>query len=172
MHASLGPFRGSQTTGSMVSHLHPRCPTHFVTATAAPCTSIFKPVWLDARLPPMGSTPSRTYSSTNLFWQHERLHRAILRDYAVRLRTYGDERDVIERETTTAALSLEASDPEARSEFSRRAFAEAKAAEARWLEHIEHLPTLHGEGWLHKRAWKEFNKQAVIPDVTQATAHR
>ncbi len=163
MHASFGPIRGSQTTGSMVSHLHPRHPTHFVTATAAPCTSIFKPVWMDAELPPMGATPSRTYSSTNLFWQHERLHRAVLRDYALRLHTYSDERDVIERETVAAALAIAASDPGTRSEFSARAFAEAKAAEARWLEHIEHLPTLRDEGWLHKRAWKGFNKQAVMP---------
>jgi PST family polysaccharide transporter len=41
MHAGFGPIRGSQTTGSMVSHLDPVHPTHFFTGTAAPCTGLF-----------------------------------------------------------------------------------------------------------------------------------
>jgi hypothetical protein len=163
MHASFGPVRGSQTTGSMVSSLHPRHPTHFVTASAAPCTSIFKPVWIDADLPAMGNVPARTYSSTNLFWQHERLHRATLLDFATRLHTYAAERDTTEQESVAAALAVAARPAAERAAFSARAFAEAKAAEARWLEHIAHLPTLRGEGLLHRRAWKELNKQAVMP---------
>ena len=163
MHASFGPVRGSQTTGSMVSHLHPRNPTHFVTASAAPCTSIFKPIWLGAELPAMGNVPARTYSALNLFWQHELLHRATLQDFAMRLHAYAAERDTTEQESVAAALALAACPSVERAAFSARAFAEAKAAETRWLEHIAHLPTLRGEGWLHRRAWKEFNKQAVMP---------
>ncbi len=48
MHASFGPVRASQTVGSLVSHLHPEQATHFFTATAAPCTSLFKPAWIDS----------------------------------------------------------------------------------------------------------------------------
>ncbi len=54
MHASFGPVRASQTVGSLVSHLHPENPTHFFTATAAPCTSLFKPAWIDTDLPGSG----------------------------------------------------------------------------------------------------------------------
>lgn len=47
MHASLGPIRGSQTTGSMIASLEDGNPLVFTTGTAAPCTGIFKPVWVD-----------------------------------------------------------------------------------------------------------------------------
>ena len=76
MHAGFGPVRINQTTGSMVSRLHPDRPTHFFTAAAAPCTSLFKPVWLDAGLPLNEPTPTGVYDPQTLFWRHERLHRA------------------------------------------------------------------------------------------------
>jgi dipeptidase len=42
-HAGFGPVRGTQTTGSLVAYMHTEHPVYFVTGTAAPCTSIFKP---------------------------------------------------------------------------------------------------------------------------------
>jgi hypothetical protein len=68
MHASLGPIRGSQTVGSMVSKLHPDglC-THWLTGTAAPCTGIFKPMWVDA-VPDVGALPTGSYDEASLFW--------------------------------------------------------------------------------------------------------
>jgi dipeptidase len=80
MHASFGPVRISQTTGSMISHLSPGLHTHWVTGTAAPCTSTFKPVWIDSGLPDMGPSPRGTYDDATLWWRHENLHRDILRD--------------------------------------------------------------------------------------------
>ena len=78
MHAAWGPVRGSQSTGSLVSHLTPDLYTHWATASSAPCTSIFKPVWIDAGLPELGPTPTGEYNPDCLWWQHERLHRAVL----------------------------------------------------------------------------------------------
>ncbi len=81
MHASLGPIRGSQTVGSMVSKLQPDglC-THWLTGTAAPCTGIFKPMWVDA-VPDVGALPTGSYDEASLFWQHEMLHREVLRAF-------------------------------------------------------------------------------------------
>ncbi len=72
MHAGFGPIRQSQTTGSMVSHLAPGTQAHFVTGTAAPCISLFKPVWLGAELPDTGPTPTGTYDGATLFWRQRR----------------------------------------------------------------------------------------------------
>jgi len=48
MHAGFGPVRVSQTTGSWVAALKPGQAVHWATGTSAPCTSIFKPVWIEA----------------------------------------------------------------------------------------------------------------------------
>ena len=61
MHSGWGPIRLSQTTGSLVTHQTDNLSTHWVTATSAPCTSIFKPVWLDCNLPDMGPSPTGEY---------------------------------------------------------------------------------------------------------------
>ncbi|MDK1025594.1 MAG: C69 family dipeptidase, partial [Gammaproteobacteria bacterium] len=50
MHAGAGRIRRSQTTGSMVSNLTGSNSVHFMTGTAAPCTSLFKPIWTDMPL--------------------------------------------------------------------------------------------------------------------------
>ncbi|MCB0037641.1 MAG: C69 family dipeptidase, partial [Anaerolineales bacterium] len=96
MHASFGPIRQSQTTGSMVSHLTPAQQTHWVTGSAAPCLSLFKPVWIDAGLPDMGARPTATYDEAALWWRHEALHRHILRDYAAYAPLIQLERDTAE----------------------------------------------------------------------------
>jgi dipeptidase len=70
----------SQTTGSMISLLSPGLHTHWVTGTTAPCTSTFKPVWIDSGLPDLGPSSSGTYNDATLWWRHENLHRKILRD--------------------------------------------------------------------------------------------
>ena len=57
MHAGFGPGRDGQSVGSMVSRLTPDTHTHWLTGTSSPCTSIFKPVWLDSGLPVTGLIP-------------------------------------------------------------------------------------------------------------------
>jgi len=58
MHFGFGPIRGSQTTASLVSEISDQSAVHWLTATSAPCTSIFKPVWLDSGLPSLGPLPT------------------------------------------------------------------------------------------------------------------
>jgi hypothetical protein len=61
MHASFGTIRRRQSVGSMVSRLTPGMQTHWLTGTSAPCTSIFKPVWIDSGLPDLGPSPKGVY---------------------------------------------------------------------------------------------------------------
>jgi secernin len=163
MHVGFGPIRISQTTGSMVSHLHPDRPTHFITATAAPCTSVFKPVWLEAQLPDTGPAPTGTYDAATLYWQHEALHRATLRDYATFIQLYRAERDALEQEFVAGALDCTHGTAAERTAFSARCFAEAGAAQARWLERLSSVEAQKRPNWLYSMAWNRFNRQAKMP---------
>ncbi len=163
-HAGYGPVRANQTTGSMVSHLHPTHPTHFVTASAAPCTSIFKPVWVDIPLPDTGPQPSGVYDPHSLFWQHERLHRQTLEDYPTRHALYAGARDELEQRFVTEALACASASAEERAVFARRCFAEAAAAEATWLEWVQAQPARQSGGLLYRRAWRNLNRKANMPD--------
>jgi len=106
MHASFGLVRISQTTGSMVSHLTPDQHTHWLTGTAAPCTSVFKPVWVDAGIPELGPDPVDTYDEATFWWRHENLHREILRDYQTRINVMKSERDKLENQFLSQAQEL------------------------------------------------------------------
>jgi dipeptidase len=136
-HAGWGPIRGTQTTGSLVAHLTPTAQTHFVTGTAAPCTSIFKPVWLDAGVPHAAEpAPTGENDAATLFWRHEQLHRATLRDYAPRRALYRAERDALEQQMIADALACREQSREERRVCSARAFAQADEAEKQWTARV------------------------------------
>jgi secernin len=81
-HSSWWPTRAAgQTTGSMISRLQSQSKSHWLTGTSSPCLSVFKPFQLGGEQLFIGSPPASGYDSDSLFWQHERLHRLVLRDY-------------------------------------------------------------------------------------------
>jgi dipeptidase len=162
MHASLGPIRGSQTVGSMVSKLQPDglC-THWLTGTAAPCTGIFKPMWVDA-MPDVGHVPTGRYDQTSLFWQHELLHREVLRAYDGRLAAYCSDRDDLEEKFLRETRDVVKSDVGQRKDYAEKCFAEARQAEAAWLEKALQVPAERQRA-AYSLAWRQFNRQAGFP---------
>jgi dipeptidase len=160
MHAGRGPVRVGQTTGSLVSHLATGHQTHWVTATAAPCTSIFKPVWIEAGLPDTGQVPTGRYSWASLWWRHEALHRAVLRDYTTRLPVYQAERDAMETRFLVGAADHREKSVAERQKFSARCFREADQATVHWLEQVVNTPV---KNWLprgYRRQLEKFDKDA------------
>jgi dipeptidase len=160
MHAGWGPIRISQTTASMVVLLDGDHPIIFATGTAAPCTSIFKPMWLDASLPDLTPVPGSTYDSASLFWCHERLHRATMENYADRIKVYAGERDELESKFVQGALALADTPMKERAAFSAQCFREAAQIEEKWLEQVTKIPA---KSTLNNSAWKKFNKSAKMP---------
>ena len=157
MHASLGPIRVSQTTGSLVAMLDDTSPLIFATGTAAPCTGIFKPFWVDA-VPDLGRKPTDRYHPETLFWSHERLHREVLRNFPDRLASFQKERDTLEQEFTDGAMALQGADLPERKAYSQACLLEAAAAERRWLEGVMKIPPQ--PVCFHNAAWRGFNKAA------------
>ncbi|MDZ7689201.1 MAG: C69 family dipeptidase [Halobacteriales archaeon] len=165
MHAGYGPVRRSQTTGSMVSRLSANSnDAHFVTGTAAPCTSVFKPVWVDAPVPDTGPSPTDEADEESLFWRHERLHRETLRDYPTRIVLYDEERDTLENKMVEGAVELaeeEASASE-RDAYSEDCFEKADGAIEDWTRRVTEASVESKPKSLFRRAWNEYNERAGL----------
>jgi len=181
-HASWGPIRLSGTTGSLVSHLAPDLQTHWLTGTSAPCTSIFKPVYLEAGLPDgstlsgatlaevLGPEPTDTYDPASLWWNHEQLHRAVLKDYATRIPLYRQDRDSLEAEFLAQATGMyeryRNSPNEGRAEplagFTASCFERTSSATEEWTGRVSATRIKGLPSWLYRRAWRKFDEQAGI----------
>ncbi|MGC9358027.1 MAG: C69 family dipeptidase [Anaerolineae bacterium] len=170
MHAGFGPVRAIQTTNSFIAHLDPRLFTILSTGTSSPCTSLFKPFWPEA-MPSLGPEPGGTYDPSTLWWQHERLHRAVLKDYSRRLALYAEERDDLERELLGEAAKYvgqvmnQPADVRRRGlqRFSAESVRLARESTAVWARKVETAPL----GWrwpsLYRFAWARYNRRAKMP---------
>lgn len=83
-----------QTTASWVAELSPAGCRHWVTATSAPCTSLFKPAYVGQ---PLGLHTPGEKADQSLWWRHERLHRIVMKDPEKLFPIFKEERDALER---------------------------------------------------------------------------
>lgn len=90
-----GVLASSQTTASWVADLRPGACRYWVTATAAPCTGLFKPVSVNGPLDLGPRAEDRANGS--LWWRHERLHRMVARDPAALKPLFDAERIAVQR---------------------------------------------------------------------------
>jgi secernin len=144
-----GVLAASETTASWVSDLRPGGVRHFATATAAPCTSLFKPVEVSAPLD-LGPQPTDRCDPASLWWRHERLHRRVLRDPAALLPLL-----VAGREIEARWLEIPP-DP-------RHAFAEADRHLAAWTGAAEARPVADRRPFWVRRYWRTRDRRAGFP---------
>jgi len=149
VHAG-GLIKSSQTTSSLVADL--RNNQLFATGTAAPCTSIFKPIAAGADMDlPIDAT--NRFDERFLWWRHEVLHRHIMRDYAAGESRIAPERDAFERSAVAGEIPLES------------AFDSAEALETKWrrdvtTDHQDRRPSFV------RRLWRELDESAALPRVS------
>lgn len=141
-----GILTSTQTTASWVADLR-TTPRHWVTGTAAPCTSVFKPVQVDQPVD-LGPTPTDRFDDRTLWWRHERLHRASMIDPAALLPRYRHQRDLLE----TAWVA----DPPA----SETAFEHAERLEAAWLADVLSTGQPDRRPLLVRRLWDRWDRDA------------
>ena len=162
MHAGFGPIRTDQTTGSMVSHLTTENPTHWLTGTSAPCTSVFKPLWFDTGVPDIGPAPTGQYNQSTLWWQHENLHREILRDFSYRLSLFEAGRDELEAEFIERVESLRMASHKKRKEFSKEAFRRSLELTKTGIEKMKNESLRANNPFLYRAAWKTNSREARL----------
>ena len=163
-HATHGLTRKiAQTTGSLVAHLRPDRVTVWVTGTAAPCTSIFKPVWFSgAVLPDIGPSPGSRFDPSALWWFHEQFHRRLLFDFEGGHKACGQARQALQDSLIQKAR---ASHGIAVHDITSNAFRRAR----RWTE--EQIRGIDGgkaprgkpPRLPYRRYWAKLNRQAGMP---------
>ena len=164
-HAGWGPVRISQTTGSLVSRLTSGASTHFVTGTAAPCTSIFKPIWIDTPMVLDTLPAGEVFDSKNLFWQHEMLHRLVLKDYHQGIGLITPQKNKLEADLLKQALAKSESNLTERQDISRQAFERARNLENECRITLKSLPIVKAPSFLYSRAWHKWNKAAGLGET-------
>lgn len=147
VHAG-GLLASSQTTASFVSDLRGET-QHWATATSAPCTSFFKPVRVQEPVE-LGVSPTNRYDPESLWWRHERLHRAMLRDYSALSPSFRAARDATEREWIEHPPSSSA------------AFTIAESMEQAWLEESDPGHRDTRPLWV-RRTWRGLDQAAAMP---------
>ena len=172
-HATYGPVRRfGQTTQSWVSEYRDGWSVHWVTASAAPDTGIFRPIFFgpdmsNDALPDFGPVPGGTFDPATRWWRHEQLHRAVIRNYATRHAAYATLRDRLEARFLADVDALMARDasPEEAAALARRLWAEADRAEARWLDLVRSVPEspAHRPSAPMTAHWAGLNRRARIP---------
>ena len=164
MHAGWGPIRTSQSAGSMVAEIGEKEAIYWLTGTAAPCTSIFKPVWMDSGIPEFVKTPGAKFDQETLFWKHELLHREVLKDYPSRIGLIEKERDQLTNMLIELSCDYLHLPLQKRREFSEKAFILASEFDEKSLESVRKAPVKGKNHFYYNAAWKKFNQDAGLPE--------
>ena len=158
MHAAEGARR-SQSVASMVSELRAGRFVHWVTASSAPCTSLFKPALFETGLPDQGAAPTDRFDAGAPWWRHERLHRAMLKDFNAGLAAIAAERDALEARFVARIDAVSDEDLKA---AVRACWREAGEAEARWAAALGGGARSVNRA-AYGRSWGRLNRAAGFP---------
>jgi dipeptidase len=151
----------TQTTGSLVAELTPDSQTYWASGTAAPCTSVFKPIRIGRQtLPDLGPAPGPTYDPANLWWRHEKLHRALLVDFSAGRSRIEQAQQALEAIWLKRATQMA---PETFYNLTREAFQQASDALPDWIEKVKPVSSSSISGWIYRTYWTKQNRAAQIP---------
>lgn len=165
IHAQ-GLLTPHQTTGSMVVQWREDGSfTLWLTGTAAPCLSLFTPFYIGGKiLTGNGIHLPSARADDSLWWQCERLHRLILKDYPglsgkVREAMATQQAKLIEKDAALHAAGAGHAELE---DFSSSALAEHYALIQQWIKEVApHAPANYPGSWLYRRFRNKIDKQAL-----------
>jgi dipeptidase len=153
MHGG-GAVASSLSTGSWISELSSSGSRHWATGTSSPCLSLFKPVGVEQGVE-LGPAATDRWDPDSLWWQHEKLHRLVLRDPKRLAPLFLAERDQLEADFFSGKVK------------SADAFATAQKAVAQWTHRVEAELEKKGLGadvrpFYARRYWKKRNRRAGL----------
>ncbi|MBS1786479.1 MAG: C69 family dipeptidase [Acidobacteria bacterium] len=159
-HASWMKTRQSgQTVGSMASRLSADGSLHWLTGTSSPCLSVFKPFVLGSEVISTGAIAGERYDPDSLWWQHERLHRLTLGDYARRRAMTEIERRELEAKILSLGNNVLPTAAECQTTWD-----EHQAILPKWIDRIAREAKRDRRGWLTRRYWQQQNEADCLPN--------
>jgi secernin len=151
----------AQSTASLVAHLGGRGATFWATGTSAPCTSVFKPIWLEgAVLPALGPAPGPAFDGESPWWRHELVHRRALHDLPRALALLAPERDALERRLLEGAR--ETVGRGAGFLLTEEAFRRARELDEALVPRLETEPGPLRRRSLYRSYWRRKNEEARV----------
>ena len=167
MHASLGPLRASQSTSALVAHLRPSLPVYWATASSGTCTGVFKPLYLTGRDNDyLSDDTSAHYSSRELWWRHEALHRQAIMKYEFWRTQCAPGRNALEEGFIREEAKIVKSARNKKSlaagveRFSRECFLAAEKASMEWRKLLKEVPGDKGIPLRFRYFWRRQNRLA------------
>ncbi len=158
MHAGEG-LRRSQSVGSMVSERIGARTVHWMTASSAPCLSIFKPLLFETGLPDQGARPADRADASSRWWRHEALHRTALDNYPTAHAAFADIRDRLEADFR-ARIAAAINGPVGRLRaVVQTCWDDADAAEADFRQRLRLAQPPRGA---FAQSWRRLNKAAGL----------
>lgn len=139
-----GAIASSQSAASWVAELSSDSHRHWVTATAAPCTGIFKPVAVDT--PVDYGAGAKDIAGDSLWWRHQRFQRQVMRNPGELSPIFTPERIDVE----TAWLT--------RPPSSREAFDTASKLLENWTKAVVSIDVPDTRPIWTRRYWDKRNK--------------
>jgi secernin len=109
-------------------------------------------------LPHLGPVPKGYYDPESLWWQHEKLHRIVLKDYS-KLALYGADRNRLERSFLEKACLVKENDT---MDMTYQAFDQSRRATRDWINLVESRPAKKSLKPLFNLYWKKQNKKAGL----------
>ena len=164
VHKGFGPIRASQSVASLVCRLSEAGDLHLATGTSAPCLSLFKPIWMEAGLPEdLRDKPGGQFDARSIWWQHELLHREILKDFEHRAQLIHTERDRLERQWIEAALAQTNESVSDKLNLTDQAFRTAGERTLEWYEKIKRQQITRKNAFYYEAEWRGHNRKANLP---------
>ncbi len=148
----------SQTTGSMIVQLKGNSVQIWVTATSAPCISVFKPVTFSEEFFSQMLIPGKSFDQESLWWKHEILHREILKDYRKRRQVIQKELEVFQEEIIAVFYSGDGIKP-----IAAELFKQNLLLLDTWIKKVKDIPVKEKPNFFYRNYWKKLNKKVKIP---------
>ena len=163
MHAGPGPIRSSQTTGSLIAQFTKDQPIYWATGTAAPCLSVFKPIWMEGGLPDIGPKPEAIYDEKVFWWKHELLHRKVLQDFTNRKAVLVEQIEKLEKQIAALITANKKISSKEMRQISEKAFQMENNAFGSWNNLVGSQEKQHKNAGYYQKYWQKNNKKVNIP---------